>query len=367
MAVNDVKKFYDDLGLDTIPVPYGQKYPPPPEWQTKSCDELWEDAQDHTNIAIRLGKVADLESDDLVSEAEIGKMFSDFGISDNPRCRSKRGLHRFVKIINAPDDVTMTTWTDKIGKGEARIKKCYSLVPDSEYKNWKYFWENNSWKHFTNLPTIDWKELSVYTKYAHRLHFTSILPRYLKYDADPWISKTLDYLVTARKGKEVYIDLHYWPSRSEAEAAIVLRLDTCGYSFDEIIYLFESAKPGHYWELGSHRQKYLSNSYEQAQSLGIRPKLAKAYNLIEGTSQSDNILKVLISMAHQLNKIEIFASYEQLCNYIGISPNSKAGPKKSTLRLESEGKIIIKKGRSRIQGICGYPTTYNLSPVIGNL
>lgn len=108
-------------------------------------------------------------------------------------------------------------------------------------------------------------------------------------------------------------------------------------------------KPGHYWELGSHRQKYLANSYEQAQSLGIRPKLAKAYNLIEGASQSDNILKVLISIAHQLNKIEIFASYKQLCNFIGISPNSKAGPKKSTLKLESEGKIIIKKRQVKNQ------------------
>lgn len=367
MLYSDIKKFYDDIGLETIPVPYGQKFPPPQEWQKKSSEELWEEVDSRSNIAIKLGTVADLESDDLASEANLGKLFSDFGITSSPRCRSRRGLHRFVRVVNAPDNLNLTNWADTIGKGEARVKNCYSLVPDSEVNHFKYFWEDNSWKYFTNLPVVEWADISKYTKYSHKSQPISILPRYLHYDPDTWIAKTLDYLTTAIKGKEFSIDGHYWPSRSEAEAAIVLRLDTCGSLFSDIEYLFETMKPAHYWELGSHRQKYLSNSYEQAQSLGIRPKLAKAYNFIEGNSQADQILKVLISIAHQLNKEEVFASYEQLATFIGISPNSKAGPKKATLKLEKEGKIIIKKGRSRVQGIGGYPTTYSLAPVIADL
>lgn len=367
MSLPDIKKFYDDLGLETIPLPFNRKDPPPEGWKTKTSAELWDDIKGDCNVGIKLGQVADLESDDLISEANIGKICSDFGIVTNPRCRSRRGLHRFVKVTNAPNDLNFTNWTDDVGKGEARIKNCYSVVPDSEYKNFKYFWEQESWKHFNNLPEIDWSNLSNFTKYSERPPIISLLPRYLRFDPDPWIPKTFKYLKTASRSKDFSIDSHYWPSRSEAEAAIVLRLDTCGFTYTEIENLFESEKPLHYWDLGTHRHKYLVNSYEQAQSLSFRPKLSKAYNLIGGNAQIDKVLRVLISMSHQLNSLQIFATYEQLSKFIGIDPNSKAGPAKAVKKLESEGKIIIKKGRSRVQGIGGYPTTYNLAPLVNDL
>ena len=84
----------------------------------------------------------------------------------------------------------------------------------------------------------------------------------------------------------------------------------------------------------------------------------------KGNSQPDKILRMLVSIAHQLNTLEFFCSYGQLATYIGIDPNSKLGPKKSCISLENRGIISIKKGTMRMEGIRGKSTTFCLSSKI---
>jgi len=368
MAQQEIHKFYDELGLETLPIPQGQKFPPAPGWQTKPVEELWKNAPKSCNIAIRLGpkKLADFESDDLVSESFISKRLDELGLHDIPKCKSKRGWHHFVRVDSVPEYIDIKNWKSSIGKGEARFRNCYSLIPDSQVDDHRYFWEGDSYIRFGDLPTIHWSDIAHYTTYNDNLSSTIFnpLPRYFKTNVEPWVFSTLDILKNHPKGHYLRCDKHSWSSRSEAEFAVITRLDSCGYSFDEIHSIFEKYSPGHYIEYGNHRKEYLENTLHNVWNLKIRPALCKYHNTINGNSQPDKILRVLVSIAHQLNTLEFFCSYGQLATYIGIDPNSKLGPKKSCISLENRGIITIKKGTMRMEGIRGKSTTFSLSSKI---
>lgn len=371
MSEKQVKKFYDDLGLETIPLPYGKKSPPPTGWKNKPVDQLWVGAPEKFNIAIRLGKICDFESDDFISQSFLDEKLEKLGFHNIPKYISKRGRHRIFRIKNEPEDVSFTTWNKQIvGSGEARIKECYSVAPDSECSDHKYFWENNSEKYLMEPPLIDWSDIAPLTNYRKK-NYTSvgyeIPPRYVRIDPEEWVFRTLLMLREHPKGQKVqYDEKHNWQSRSEAEAAIVTRLDTCGISFEEIQALFENFTPGHYNERGNsyNKETYLIKLYESAQKLHHRPTLSELYSSIKVESQKDKILKVIIAMAHQFNQTKISASLEQLSTYIGINPLSKMGPKKSCFALQEEGKLIIQKGNPRSKGVRGKTTVFDLSPLL---
>lgn len=347
---------YDSIGIETIPIPFGQKFPPPPEWQTKPVDELWQGKHGHYNIGIRLGKVADFESDDLVSESILAQKFENWGVNA-PTCRSKRGKHRFVKVKNAPN-VSFTNWN--FGKGEARLRDCYSIIPSSEVSDFRYVWEGDFIYGFQNIPELDWKDIEKLVSFTEKPKAQHIIPpKYLKFSPEEWIFKTLSELRTHPKGMILHVDRHTWSSRSEAEFAIVLRLDTCGYNFDEIYRLFKETQPGHFIE--SH-ETYLSEIYNTVQNLLERPKLTFLYSGLSVDTSREKTLQILLAIAYQLNTLNFYCSYEALSSYMGLSQKMTAY--RACQRLEEEGLIKIKKGQQRIKNQHAIATMFDISPYV---
>lgn len=363
MELQRIKKVYDEIGLDTIPIPIGQKFPPPPGWKTKSTEEMWADIKSDCNIAVKLGKVADLEADDLVADSYIGKTLDRLGARNIPTCRSKRGRHRFVKITDSPNDVTFSTWKGDFGKGEARIRDCYSLIPSSKVDNFSYFWEGDFVSDFNAIQEISWDDIKDFVNFKPTVISNSaILKRYLRYEPENWVYETFKNLNSAPKGSSIQSEGHAWPSRSEAEAALVARLDTCGFSYDEIEGFFKAYNPGHYADYEGNQDDYLHNLYMGIQRIGIRPIIQNLYNQIIGELQYNKIHRVILSCAHQLNRADVAISYEQLATFIGIDPNSKMGPYKSCKRLEEDGLIRIKAGTQRRKDQPGLATIFDITP-----
>lgn len=354
-----IKKAYDSIGLETFPVPFGQKSPPPKGWQTRPTDELWDGVEQDFNIAIRLGKVTDFESDDLISDSIIDQKLSDLGVHDVPICHSKRGKHRFVRISGAPEKITYTTWKPDIGKGEARIKDCYSVVPTSEVNHFTYFWEPNWDVKFQNLPVIKWTDIEILTNHVNKFASHTLMPRYFRFKPANWAMTTLELLQNAKKGAKISLGEKSWPSRSEAEQAVIYSLDGAGLEFNEILTLFERYKPGHFVEQGGNKLEYLSRSYEVCFNFGLRGQMVSLYDSISGHKQSDSILKILLAIGHQLEQTSVYVSYEKLALILGV--NSKTGPHKACKKLQLEGKIRIIPGQPYIGGIA---TIFDISPLL---
>ena len=123
---------------------------------------LWANSGDKFNIAIRLGKgnLVELESDNLSAESVIKKRLKNLGIHSESTCCSKRGFHHFLRIVDSPIDIGVTHWKPDVGKGEARIRNCYSLLPNSEVGSFQYHWNNDWYNGFKNLPEISWSDIS---------------------------------------------------------------------------------------------------------------------------------------------------------------------------------------------------------------
>lgn len=369
-----MKQVYDELGLDTIPVAFNQKYPPPKNWQKESRQKLWDNVSNNFNIALRLGDVVDLESDNLSSEAFIKQRLHNLGIHNSPTCVSRRGRHHFLKINNSPENISFTNWKPDVGKGEARIRNCYSLIPNSEIKSFQYYWNNDWYSGFKDIPVINWSDISDMvvnnSPTTQQANTSLVLPRYLKFDVEPWVYIAFEKLKNAKKGLPIRVnESKSYASRSETEAAIITRLDTCGYSLEKISGVFDKYQPGHFRELSDYRYTYLTNIYNSIQGLEHRPSISTAYYGITGDLYRDRILRIILSVCHQLNRANCYLSLEQICDFMSLPKNrsgtySKAGPNKAIRTLEKHFKLSVKRGIHSLNGRSGTANTYDISNVL---
>lgn len=162
-----------------------------------------------------------------------------------------------------------------------------------------------------------------------------------------------------------------YPSRSEAEAAVMTRLDTCGYSLDDIKDVFDKYQPGHFSELSNYRYQYLTNVYNSIQSICHRPKINTSYFNIKGDKYKHKILRIILSVCHQFNNTSCFLSLEQICEFMNLQPSTRgtysiAGPNKAIKSLESEYNLIITKGIHSRKGRTGIANTYDISNIINH-
>ena len=369
----ELKRTYDTLGLETIPIPFGQKFPPPIGYQKTNPNFFWENTTRDFNIGLRLGKVCDLDTDDLVSQSIVKQRLENLGIYNAPICRSQRGQHHFVRIIDVPEEIKYTHWNNDVGKGEARIRDCYSVIPNSEVDGFEYFWKNNWYTYFQNIPVIKWSDISDMvqkTTIPGQTDTTIHLPRHIQLDVEKWVYDTLETLKNSPKGK--LIEGHKtWPSRSEAEAAVIARLDTCGYSLERIKKTFENYKPGHFMELKDYGYTYIQNVYNNLQNEGHRPSILNLYLGVVGDNYKHKINRILLSICHQFNKTSCYLSFEQMFELMNLTPGpkgtkSKMGLSKAVKSLQNDSKLRIIKGISKPGQRTGIANTYSFEHLIDN-
>ena len=341
-------------------------------WKNIPREKLWENTPDKFNIALRFGSICDLESDSLGTEMHIRKRLDNLGIRDEPICVSRRGYHHFIKIKNAPENVTAKNWNPDIGKGEARIRNCYSLIPNSEINSFQYHWNNDWYTGLKDPYAIEWSDISdmITPVTTIGINTSLALPRYILVKPEPWIYEGLETLQNAKKGLPIIINNKRYPSRNELEAAIMTRLDSCGYSFEKIINVFDKYQPGHFMEQGTHKYDYMRNVYNSIQSIGFRPNISQAYYSIEGEKYKHKALRIILSVCHQFNHDNCYLSLEQICDFMGMHKNksgsyTKAGVNKAIKTLTKEYGLGIEKGiHSKSKGRSGKANTYFISNLI---
>jgi len=353
----ELKQAYDTIGLETFPVPFGQKAPPPKGWQT--ADNLWDRDYDISNIAIRLGKVADLESDNQSAEGYISNRLDDLGIHRVPVFSSPRGKHHFVKIKNAPTNTNFSLWKSSIGKGECRIRNCYSLIPPSVVDGRDYSWNEGWFESFKNLPEIDWNDLKDMVNESITTEPVDTLPKYLSFEPKDWIYDTLETLTTAGRGEKITSQNRTWNSRSEAEFAIALTLDICGFSNEQITSIFDEYKPGHYKE-ASNQKYYLNLLFDKIAAYGIRPELVNLYNQTPDKFVYHRVYKALISMSHQVISTRIHTTLRILKQITNKDAKNLMSISKAITKLEQDNLIKVDKGLSWNSGIKGKSNSYTL-------
>ncbi len=390
----EMKDFYLSIGLEVIPLVYGTKKPKSKGYLEKSVSELWENIEPPFNIGLRLGKVCDLVNVNDKFGNRLDKKLAKLIPGDYPRYKSSEGCHRLIIVKNAPDRVKLSWkkihFTKKeleehnnnqsdskkpikiknIQIGEIRINNCQSLIPYSEYKDEQgntiqYEWCGEYKSQLTQIPSIEWDDIKILVNYKkdYRKKYEKplLVTTYKKIDLEERFYKILNKCVEAAKGsKIVYVDVDdssqshniTYNSRSEAEAAVVTRMISCGYSFEEIYALFEDVKPGNYYNRSpynsEHRKQHLERLHQKILTGSkIRQAIRTKYESVKCLSIADVIYCILLSLAFQDNHKSIIASYKQLCEYLGFKGSSRTKAYQSCRELKNRGFIEIIPGSRR--------------------
>jgi hypothetical protein len=350
---------YLNLGLEVVPLVYNTKKPRIKGYLDKSIEEIWSQVNTYKlfNIGIRLGKVADLENDCKDFGVILDTLLDKLGINNYPKYKSQRGVHRLLIVDNAPEKLTLTHWNHnqsnkKEHAGELRLKRCQSVFPESIVEGFRYKWLDGSDKYLNNIPHIDWNDIKHLTKRRKSGKIKGLLDdshklyNVITINPERWVFELFDILRFAKKGEPITCDEKTYDSRSEAEAAIVTRLISCGWDYDSIEHEFEEHQPGHYMEDKTNRLARLRVLFNKIMTSGFRPSIEKEHSKIKTYYQKDKVYSVLLSLAYQMNTNKVFRTYRDLAKDTSVENNeSISGPRKACLKLEQEGKIKIHQGK----------------------
>jgi hypothetical protein len=195
------------------------------------------------------------------------------------------GYHFWFRVKNIPDWCkAYYRLNPEIGKGELRMKKpAYVLAPGSSIAEGDYRFVRGGAEFFMQQPVLDVKDLAwllpagtldkpiqsgiSYNKTTQ----LADLPKF-KYVPNPPILNLLTFILSTPPSKGVpkifgktgaVIPGEYFPSRSEAEASLVVGLIYSGWSWDDIYDLFFRENPPHFAEQ-PNQDRYLENTYRSA-------------------------------------------------------------------------------------------------------
>ncbi|MCB2180201.1 bifunctional DNA primase/polymerase [bacterium] len=253
-----VREYYAEYGFDTLPLLPGTKRAGVKAWQSRSSLDLWQNVKVESNIGIRCGgqsKVAVIDCDDKEQPGTADKIFrflSGLGLVQNSyplvKTASGTGRHIYIKARNAPKDRHYFLIAGEVGAGEIRFGAgAYVAAPPSVVgDNSKYQLIAGD---FRKLPEVDFKDLLPLLKWEEK--FTKKRNRTISRYAYRLLMGDI---------------LAYFPSRSEAEQALICSLINTGHTYPSIENLFlKYPGPGKFKEKYSQNPKegfgYLKHSY----------------------------------------------------------------------------------------------------------
>jgi len=266
-GVFSAKKYYADLGFDTLPLSAGSKICHVEKWQIISPNEAWLHAPSDSNIGIRCGgkrhfAVIDCDEKNKVGTFEnIKNYLTGLGYDDKkfPVIQTASGIGRQIYCTltdSIPGDYH--NLSPQYGCGEFRFGEgAYVVAPPSIVKNtgvYKLLQGDISY-----LPEIELSAISYILKVSTSGDRYEDSKRILKY---PKLTRKQNYMLNG-------IGVDKYPSRSEFEFALLVSLVNTGWDWNGIFYLFNNNKcGGKYSELNSKNWKqayhYLRLSYENA-------------------------------------------------------------------------------------------------------
>jgi hypothetical protein len=193
------------------------------------------------------------------------------------RTPKRKTNHFWMKVFDVPDDAqAYYKLPPEIGDGELRVRRpAYVLAPGSKLPEGEYEFIQGGIDAFAEIqPPVLWSSLQVLTRvkgdYQGKQGIKDISNR--PFRANPPAIRLFEALRFARTGQRIpmidyrtgeILENKFYPSRSEAEFALVMHLVINGWSAEQIEERFSKEKPMHYITQPD-RNKYLDNTYKNA-------------------------------------------------------------------------------------------------------
>lgn len=254
MNITEARDFFDDLGIDSLPLSPGDKKPAVAGWPRGTPYRLWRDAPEGANIGVRGGGPADLaivDCDEPATFETVAGWLAGLGLlpDDYPviQTASGAGRHVYLTATGLPGD--WRKLSKDIGAGEFRYGAgSYVVAPPSIVAGSEYA-----------LIAGDFRQLP-------RVTLADILPILANQDLT-----TISRPVISRRAANMLNGqlIENYPSRSEAEQSLIVSLINTGYTFPEVQAMFDRYPcAGKYAELkaksSKNAERWLRTSYSKA-------------------------------------------------------------------------------------------------------
>jgi len=275
---------WDEVGISTFPLNENEKTPICNDWQTRLPEEMWQEAVQRPdtantqhNIGVRAGQLttspdtslAIIDMDNATSRRNIEARLTALGLETaNVRTASRSGRHAYLLTSGVPETFNYKRLNKDIGAGELRAGRgSYVVAPCSEVDGNCYIFTQGNIESLMTQQVVSWRELQwllpdtiqaqPHTSSDATLRIDE-LPLTLQHRTMPtYTHSLLEWCVTAQKGTGI----SKYPTRSEAEAAVVTQLIGCGWKLSEVIRVFQKRQPAHYAEKGAAANRYLASTY----------------------------------------------------------------------------------------------------------
>lgn len=343
--INSARKLYNDLGFDSLPLLPQGKRPCIRGWKRSFSYRLWRSAPYNANIGIRGGgpaNVAFIDCDEPRAFENITNYLAGLGYhgDDYPVVQSASGIGRHIYItLNNNLTGDWRELSKEIGKGEFRYGTgAFVVAPPSFTTEGSYLLLSGDYSIRPALKAQD------------------VLPLLGNREISSADNKSLPRRAIALlKGKQDKV----YASRSHHDASLIASLINAGYSFEEVLELFEKNETsGKYHELkktnGSKAAiHYVSKSYSEAeqwtqsheskarQTANSAIKWAESTPWQGRTGAIDQLIYLAhATIAHKAGRLTYVASCRDLAELAGIG---KTTATRATWRLCKSGLIVLSK------------------------
>lgn len=287
------REFYEERGFEPIPLPPNSKNPAwlGKRWQARPIAQLWRlpkvaRAAQRANIGLRFTPngynrthhvVIDCDDKEAPgTAANVTRALAGLGV-DAPviATASGSGRHVYLTCEDVPSAITRPNLAREVGKGQFFVRSGQVVAPWSVVDNGVYRLLSGNWDVRPSVAYADigwmFDAMTTTADYiaagedagAPIALVKSIPVRLLWRPMPVTVWHGFELLKVAERGAPITLGNQTYPTRSEAEAAIVAKLALCGWDFDAIAATFRDEQPGHFIAQKSP-MGYLRTTYTRA-------------------------------------------------------------------------------------------------------
>lgn len=326
----DWRSRYNALDFKTIPL-RGKEPINPVSWKSTQPEEQWR--QVGPNFDGNIGIVAGnsrviVDADNIDTACAISDGFESIGLSP-VRVQSPHGMHYYLNVADVPGDFNYTHLAKESFTGELRAQNCYVVAPCSQVDGIPYQWINGKPEDLPGQRVVSWKDLAWLLPAQTAIQKVDELPVRLVYrDMPPKARGLLQVLKVASKGQSI----DKYPSRSEAEAAVISMLILAGWPYEKILDTFYEWNPGKFAESkGRSQQDYFDRTHSRVMSAIVgspmRQEISMVWHNVDASyfwPGSNGLLKQkvllgLLAICWQFGSWTVYASERDLAVYASAS------------------------------------------------
>lgn len=260
---------YRAAGMSAIPLKPDSKMPLDEEsWKLIPPDEQWKNAgKDFTgNIGIIAGNgLAVIDSDGKNTTSAVERGLDGMGLCPPlVGTPAKDGRHFYLHVTGVPENFNYELLNPNLGPGELRAANSYVVAPCSKLAGREYQWLRGAPEDIPRLRAVKWKDLAwlLRTLETDISEIDAPPIRLLRRKLPKRADELLSSLASSTKGQRI----GEYESRSHAEAAVIAMLILAGWTYDDILAIFDHRLPGKYDESGKYRAEYFDRTYRRVLS-----------------------------------------------------------------------------------------------------